>query len=190
MLVQGFGLSQLFSPRNFPLLPRGEFHCIHWLSQLCAKRTFAHFPNPFVTHSVTQNMAEPVGFAASIITLVELAKDILEYVRDAYHGRKERNEIFLEVTSTLEVLSQLQDKANSAKWGDTMKVLATPHGPLDRLRTNFQSLVRGLKSSDGRLKTAGKALIWPFEKKEYQDILSSLERSKWLLTLALQNDLL
>ena len=49
-------------------------------------------------------MAEPTGFAVSIITHVDLAREIIEYVRDAYHGRKERDEIFLEVTSVQEVL--------------------------------------------------------------------------------------
>jgi len=135
-------------------------------------------------------MAEPVGFAASIITLVDLTNKVFEYMNDAYRSTKERDKIFHEVTGTQEVLRQLQAKANSDKWADTMKVLATPQGPLYCLESSLKSLVRGLKPSDSRLETFGKAMIWPFEKREYQYIVSSLERSKSLLILALQNDLL
>ena len=71
-----------------------------------------------------------------------------------------------------------------------MKTLATPQGPLDRLETHLKSLVKGMRPLNSRLKTVGKMLTWPFEKKEYQDIMSSLERYKSLLSLALQNDLL
>jgi hypothetical protein len=71
-----------------------------------------------------------------------------------------------------------------------MKVLATPQGPLHRLETTLKHLVKGLKPSSSRLIKTGKALAWPFQKKDCQEILSALERSKSLLTLALQNNLL
>ena len=88
-------------------------------------------------------MMEPVGFTASIITLVDLAKEVIEYLRDAYHGKKERNEIFVEVTSTQDVLLQVQEKENQDKLADIMKVLAMPHGPLQRLEAALKSLKKG-----------------------------------------------
>jgi hypothetical protein len=135
-------------------------------------------------------MTEPVGFAASIITLLDLSREVLEYIKDAYHANKEREEIFLEVTSTQDVLLQLQQKSTQEKWTDITKVLSLPQGPLQRLERALNGLVKGLKPSNSRLKTIGKALTWPFEKKEYQEILSSLERSKSLVTVALQKDLM
>ena len=135
-------------------------------------------------------MAEPAGFAASIITLLDLAKEVLEYISDTYHASKERNEIFMEVKSTQEILTQLKEKSTLEKWADITKVLDLECGPLQRLERALRSLIKGLKPSNSRLKTLGKAMNWPFEKKEFQEILSSLERSKSLLMLALQKDLM
>ena len=135
-------------------------------------------------------MAEPVGFAASIVTLLDLTKQVLEYIHDAYHANKEREEILHEVRSTQQILLELKEKSNEEKWTDVMKVVNMPQGPLQRLESALMSLAKGLKPSSSGLKTAGKALIWPFKKKEYQEILGSLERSKSLLALALQKDLM
>jgi hypothetical protein len=135
-------------------------------------------------------MVEPVGFAASLITLLDLTRSVLDYIKNTYHAHKERRKIFDEVTSTQCLLAQLQDKSEKTKWGDSMKVLATPFGPLQQLETVLNKLEKGLNPCNNRLKTFGKALIWPFEKKETETILSSLERCKLLLTLALNRDLL
>lgn len=146
---------------------------------------------PTSPHSLCHTiMAEPVGFVASILTLLGIAQKVLEYVKDTCHASKERRKIFDEVASTLVLLTQLQEKSEQAKWGDTMKVLATPQGPLQQLETALKKLENGLKPSNNRLKTVGKTLTWPFEKKETDIILSSLERSKSLLTLALNKDLM
>lgn len=60
-------------------------------------------------------MAESVGFAASLITLLNLAKDALRYIKDAYHSNKEREEIFLGVTNTQDVLLQLSAEIDGGK---------------------------------------------------------------------------
>jgi len=135
-------------------------------------------------------MAEPVGFAASIITLLQLTKDVLEYLKEAHNASHERSKLSAEIESTQNLLAQLTLKSEEAKWGDSMKVLATPRGPLNRLESTLKGLEQRLKSSDGRVKALGKALKWPFDKKETEAMIASLERSKSLLTLALQRDLL
>jgi hypothetical protein len=135
-------------------------------------------------------MAEPVGFAASIITLLQLTKDVLEYIKEAHNASHERKKFSDEIESTQNLLAQLTLKSEEAKWGDSMKVLATPRGPLNRLESTLKGLEARLKPSDGRVKALGKALKWPFDKKETEAMIASLERSKSLLTLALQRDLL
>jgi len=135
-------------------------------------------------------MAESVGFAASIVTLLDLTRKVLEYVKDACYASRERKKIYDEVTSTQGLLEQLNEKSEQAKWGDTLKILDTPQGPLQQLETALKRLEKGLKASDNCFRTLGNALTWPFEKKETDAILSSLERPKSLLTLALQRDLM
>lgn len=135
-------------------------------------------------------MVEPVGFAASITALLDLAKKVVEYITDAYHASNECNEILIEVTCNQEILLQLQQKSKQEQWADIIKVLDMKHGPLQRLEKALKSLVRCLKPSNNHLKTLGKAMSWPTAKTEYQEIFSSLERSKSLLMLALQKDLM
>jgi hypothetical protein len=57
-------------------------------------------------------MSELVGLAASISILLDLAKEVLEYLKDTYHGSKERNDIYVEVVSTQEILLQVKEKSN------------------------------------------------------------------------------
>jgi len=129
---------------------------------------------------------EPVG----ITTILTLTQQVLGYLKDAYNANEERKKLFDEITSTQVLLIQLSEKSEQAKWGDTLKALATPRGPLERLETALKRLEKDLRPSDSRLKTMGKALKWPFDKKDTESIVSSLERSKSLLNFALQRDLM
>ena len=129
---------------------------------------------------------EPVG----ISTILTLTQQVLGYIKDAYNASSERKKLLDEITSTQDLLIQLSEKSEQAKWGDTLKVLATPRGPLQQLETALKRLEKDLRPSNSRLKTMGKALKWPFDKKDTESIVSSLERSKSLLTLALQRDLM
>ena len=119
---------------------------------------------------------EPVG----ISTILTLTQQVLGYIKDAYNASEERKKLFDEITSTQDLLIQLSEKSEQAKWGDTLKVLATPRGPLQQLETALKRLEKELRPSNSRLKTMGKALKWPFDKKDTESIVSSLERSKSL----------
>lgn len=135
-------------------------------------------------------MAEPVGFAASIITLLELTKGVLEYIRDAYNAINERKKLSDEIESTQRLLEQLNLKSEEAKWGDTMKVLTIPGGPLQQFETQLKQLEKCLAPSNSQWKKLGTALKWPLNRKATEEIFTSLERFKSLLTIALQRDLM
>ena len=133
---------------------------------------------------------DPVSIASLVKTSLTLAHTVLGYIADAYAATGERKRLFDEVSSTQDLLTQLSQKSDEARWGDTMKVLATDRGPLRQLEKALRGLEERLRPSDSRLKSFGKALKWPFDKKEIEAIVASLERSKSLLTLALQRDLM
>lgn len=133
-------------------------------------------------------MVEPVGFTASIVILLVLTKQVLGYIKDAHNASNKRKKVFEEITSTQNLLRQLNQKLEEAKWGDTMKVLTTPRGPLQQLENALKDLEKRLRLSENCWKTLKKTFKWPFDKKETDSIFSSMERSKSLLTLALQQD--
>ena len=68
-----------------------------------------------------------------------------------------------------------------------MKSLNVPTGPLEQFKIALEHLASKLAPVDG-LRKVGKALAWPFQKTEIQDILNMIERQKSLFNLALQND--
>jgi hypothetical protein len=147
----------------------------------------SHTARPTAPLSV---MVDAIGLAASILTPVDFAKEINNYLH-VYRGRSERDELLCEVESTMQVLSQLHEHANSDEWAGPIKALATPNGPLHYLEKRFRHLMIGLKHSEGdsRARAIGKALLWLFEKKEVVlDLLTSLEHSNPLLVIALHND--
>jgi hypothetical protein len=63
------------------------------------------------------------------------------------------------------------------------------NGPLDQFREVLESLATRLHSS-GTGKAIGKVLVWPFEKKEIDELRGKMERLKSFIHLALQGDAL
>ena len=132
---------------------------------------------------------DPVSIAGLLKTSLTLTKQVIGYLTDVYNANSERKKFLDEINGTRDLLTQLSLKSE-AKWGDTMKVLATANGPLEKLETTLNDLENRLRPSGSRLKKFGTALKWPFNKPETENIITSLERSKSLLTLALQRDLM
>jgi hypothetical protein len=65
--------------------------------------------------------------------------------------------------------------------------LGTPEGPLDQFKMLLDRMAVKLAPAAG-LKKAGRAIVWPFRKEEFRDMLAATERHKTLFMLALQND--
>ncbi|KAI9860643.1 MAG: hypothetical protein M1813_006068 [Trichoglossum hirsutum] len=75
------------------------------------------------------------------------------------------------------------------EWLETMRSLSVPDGPLDQLRGSLGFLSAKLAPQEG-LKKVGKALSWPFHGQEVREVLEAMERQKFLISLAMQNDLI
>ena len=138
-------------------------------------------------------MGDPLSITASIIAILQLTQQVIQYVVDAKDAGDDRNRLLNEITSAHGFLFVLKDKAEKfgIRWDDTfyvnMRTLNGPTGPLEQYKLALQRLVAKLMPQKG-LKKFGQILGWPFEKKEIMEILDTIERQKSLFSLALQND--
>src|SRR5450755_1600435 len=81
----------------------------------------------------------------------------------------------------------LSDDESEEAWAMTSRSLAVANSPLAQFQSALERLSAKLAPARGMSK-AGKSLIWPFNKVEVMEILSTIERQKTLFMLALQND--
>lgn len=134
---------------------------------------------------------DPLSIAASTIAVIQLAANVIQYIIDAKDAGDDRQRILYEITSVHGFLYLLKNKAEQPQWDETffetMKSLNAFRGPLEQFKIVLERLATKLRPTQG-LKKFGKALTWPFQKQEIEDILSSIERQKSLFSLALQND--
>lgn len=138
-------------------------------------------------------MGDPLSITASVIAVLQLTQQVIQYVVDAKNASDDRNRILTEITSAHSFLFLLKDKAekSATQWDntlyETMRALDGPNGPLEQFKDALERLASKLRPRQG-LKKLGKALSWPFEKSEIKGILDTIERQKSLFSLALQND--
>jgi hypothetical protein len=86
------------------------------------------------------------------------------------------------------ILQQLKDESDDSEegkaWSQTIKTLEGPGAPLRRLHMALDVVRIKLQPKNGFVK----ALKWPFQEKELQKIIQTIEREKSLLSLALENN--
>lgn len=79
-------------------------------------------------------MAEAIGVAASIISVLQLSGTIIDYLNDVRSASNGCNKIFVEISSIRGFLYSLKDLATRIKSGEislsTVKSLDIPNGPL------------------------------------------------------------
>ncbi|PQE10633.1 serine threonine- kinase chk2 protein [Rutstroemia sp. NJR-2017a WRK4] len=144
-------------------------------------------------------MSDPLGIAASVIAVLQLAASATQYLKDVKHGSVDRMRLRDELRSTTCLLDMLRDRLEDEddsieSGGDTrkpmsIKSLAGLDGPLNVFMRILQDIITKLAPQD-RLRQLSRPLIWPFEKKEIAEMLISLERLKSHCSLIMQNDLL
>ena len=132
-------------------------------------------------------MAEVLGAVASIAALLECAVKISVFLGAIKDRHKDRDRIRQELSNITGVLFILKNQAASSQDGPdtlrTLKVLDTPHGLLEQLKSLMALLEKKLAPGQGL-----KVITWPLRKEEAKDILNALGRQQSLLNLALQRD--
>ncbi len=136
-------------------------------------------------------MADPLGTTASIIAIIQLSSVVVEYINGVRGATKERKRLRDGVRACEFILQQLKDDADDTEegkaWSETIKALEGADAPLGRLWVALNIVKEKLKPKTG-LEKALTSLKWPFSEKEVEKIISSIEREKTLLQLALTND--
>jgi hypothetical protein len=136
-------------------------------------------------------MADPLGTTASIIAIIQLSSDVVKYISGAAGATKERKRLRDEVRACEFILQRLKDEVDYAEeggtWSETIKALEDPGAPLGGLWVALNVVKAKLEPKKGPKKVLA-TLIWPFDEREVEKIISTIEREKTLLELALTND--
>ncbi|KAH8834081.1 hypothetical protein DL96DRAFT_480039 [Flagelloscypha sp. PMI_526] len=143
-------------------------------------------------------MAEIVGLAASIITLLDFVATGIKFCKKVKDAPLECLNIQRELTF-LQIYLQdfnflLNGPRGSPEWIDTSKKLAEPGvGMLPRLESTLARMSNKVKKVMEGKKVMGmtvkyRTVVWPFAASECRDLLNELERAKTLLSVAVQLD--
>ena len=130
---------------------------------------------------------EPLGATASIVSLLQLAGAVIKYLSILKDASDDIKTLVLELCTIRGLLSTLKDLITEESI--LHESLGRPDGLFSQIESSLQALA--LKVEPTSTTTAHKLvqkLRWPLRKEEVKDVLSSIERQKTLLSLALQND--
>ena len=130
---------------------------------------------------------EPIGAAASIVSLLQLAGAVIKYLSILKDASKDIKALVLELCTVRGLLSTIKDLVTE----DSIlhESLSGHNGLFSQIESSLQSLASNIEPTST---TTGHSFVqklrWPLRKEEVKDVLSSIERQKTLLSLALQND--
>ena len=130
---------------------------------------------------------EPIGAAASIVSLLQLAGAVIKYLSILKDASKDIKALVLELCTVRGLLSTIKDLVTE----DSIlhESLSGHNGLFSQIESSLQSLASKIEPTST---TTGNSFVqklrWPLRKEEVKDVLSSIERQKTLLSLALQND--
>lgn len=134
---------------------------------------------------------DPLSMAASIIGVLQLTAEVVKYINSATGATKERKHLREEVRACESILQLLKDEADDSEegkaWSETIQALESPGAPLGRLHIALGRVAAKLQPKE-RIKKVLADLKWPFNEQEIKEILTTIEREKSLLELAMTNN--
>jgi hypothetical protein len=123
----------------------------------------------------------------SPLELYNHAKVVYDYLKDVKDAGDDRANLLGETVAMQTLLKQLESHADEPDWKATMEALRAPRGPFDQLELELKRMESKLRPT-GKLKKAGKALMWHWTKDDVKKRCERIERIKGLLQIALQNN--
>ena len=149
------------------------------------------FPSIRICHLCRFHDMDPLSVTASIIAVLQLSAKVLGYLNDVKDASKDRAKCAVEAANLHSLLINLRFRLEEARadapWFTAVRALGIENGPLDQFKQALEALQTKI-TDGGRLKKAGKALVWKFKKEELAGILVQIERLKALVGIALQID--
>jgi hypothetical protein len=124
-----------------------------------------------------------VSYAASLITLLQLASNVIKYVKDVKNVPAQRKRLLSALVQARGLLSTLIDLTNNVyddNWSYTIQSLSTPNGLLSMFQEILEQIAGkiGVPSSGSTIALALHRLQWPFDQTGFQDVMASLEKLK------------
>ncbi|SJL14212.1 uncharacterized protein ARMOST_17667 [Armillaria ostoyae] len=154
-------------------------------------------------------MAEALGIASSIISLVDVSWTIFKYLKDVKEASKERDSLSAELSGLVCWLNEVKLVTDTAQpndpWLATMQRLSDPVAQLTALLKDLKKEFKlapngtpekvikpGINKAKSRLlgkvTEATHRLSWKFKKESVEDALKKIERIKSLMIVAVQYD--
>jgi F0F1-type ATP synthase delta subunit len=126
-----------------------------------------------------------VGIVASIGSIIQLSESVVQYLRNTAKASEDKEKLLTEIFASNTLLEKLREKAGSPEWKHTLESMEAAEGPLECLKSALQALETKAQRKKNRFRKVTKHLIWHFDKAEYAEILSKIERSKSNFMIAL-----
>jgi hypothetical protein len=143
-------------------------------------------------------MAEVIGLASAIASLVTLAAQITQlsydYISDIKNASKAQKMYLQEVSALTDVLLRIEEAVGSWKAQDLLNRPALfSNGVIEECQNHLSVLkasLEGRVEENKRLKKLKSTLIWPFEEKELKQNIEILHRFRGIFADAISAETL
>jgi hypothetical protein len=143
-------------------------------------------------------MAEVIGLASAIASLVTLAAQITQlsydYISDIKNASKAQKMYLQEVSALTDVLLRIEEAVGSWKAQDLLNRPALfSNGVIEECQNHLSVLkasLEGRVEENKRLKKLKSTLIWPFEEKELKQNIEMLHRLRGIFADAISAETL
>ncbi|KAI9838332.1 MAG: hypothetical protein M1819_005600 [Sarea resinae] len=133
-------------------------------------------------------MADPLSLLGTLIAVCQVTPVIVQYLRDIKHVSSESKKLLLEIKSASGVIRILRDIEEEAgpedRWAAPVQTLK---GSVEEYQLLLKRVESKLALTARGPKKIGKAVVWPFQKKEIGEILGAMERYKTTFLSSLQH---
>ncbi|KAK0438883.1 uncharacterized protein EV420DRAFT_1227431, partial [Desarmillaria tabescens] len=130
-------------------------------------------------------MAEALGIASSIITLVDAAHIIVSYLKDVKKAPKERDKLSKELSNLAIYLNAVDQLTRTVDAGDPwLAMVQRLSGPFMQLDVLLKDIKKKLEPASDGMGKMKQRLLWKFSKESIEDALERIERIKSLMIVA------
>lgn len=142
-------------------------------------------------HAVPCDNMDGFSIAASIIAVLQITSEVVEYLKDVKDAPKECQQCLREASNLHNLLINLVYHTNRGSadepWYTDVRALLVEKGPVDQYKQALTELLSRVENQNGVQKIKQR-LLWKFSKAEVASILARMERLKSLIAVALKLD--
>jgi hypothetical protein len=132
-----------------------------------------------------------LSVAASVIAVLQLTSEVIEYIKNVKDAPKECQKCGLEAKLLHDLLINLLYHFNQGKtddpWYTAVRALNVENGALDQYKQALELLRSRAEIGDG-IQKVKRRLLWKFNKEEVTNVLARMERLKNFISIALEMD--